>query len=491
MMSLVRSTNELREVLHTPLEAVAAKAAEAGRQHYFSARWKIDPRDLQMDFLAATTCDAFLWQEPSRGISLLGLGRVEVIEAVGRDRFERASLLARDVFERMERITLDDDAWVEDSVGPLLVGGFGFYDRETDPESEWRGLGPGRLILPALAITCRTDSTWLTRCCAVEPGDDVALLLERLCSSLTDEPQMSNCASAAVHRDPGRSLGDGARGPEIRVQSDRTHGRYVAQVEAALEAIEAGKIEKVVVARSLRVAAEEDFDLHAFLATLREVYPSCATVAVREGEHHFICATPERLVSLDGDAVRTAAIAGSAPRGRSPQEEKCFSDALLGSEKERDEHEVVKRAIRAALRDVCGELAGPSKPALLKLDGIQHLETPLAGCLNDDAREHTSVLELVGRLHPTPAVGGAPSAAALDWLERFEDLDRGWYAGPIGYVDASGNGEFRVALRSALLRGRVARLFAGAGIVVGSDPGRELAETRLKLRALLAPLTEI
>ena len=160
MTSLLRSTAELHEALHTPLEAVAARAANTGRRHYFSARWRIDPRDLQMDFLAATTCDAFLWQEPSRGVSLLGLGRVEVIEAVGRDRFERASVLARDVFERMERITLDDDPCVEDSVGPLLVGGFGFYDRETDPESEWRGLGPGRLVLPALAIAGRADATW-------------------------------------------------------------------------------------------------------------------------------------------------------------------------------------------------------------------------------------------------------------------------------------------------------------------------------------------
>jgi len=101
------------------------------------------------------------------------------------------------------------------------------------------------------------------------------------------------------------------------------------------------------------------------------------------------------------------------------------------------------------------------------------------------------VLDLVGRLHPTAAVGGAPSETALDWLEHFEALDRGWYAGPVGYVDGRGDGEFRVALRSALLRGRSARLFAGAGIVAGSDPSQELAETRLKLRALLAPLTEI
>jgi isochorismate synthase EntC len=184
-------------------------------------------------------------------------------------------------------------------------------------------------------------------------------------------------------------------------------------------------------------------------------------------------------------------VAGSAPRGRSPEEEARHSAALSESEKERIEHELVKRSIREALSESCGSLSGPAVPRLLKLEGIQHLETPLRGRLHAHRRGCTNVLNLVAMLHPTPAVGGAPRETALDWLEHFEALDRGWYAGPVGYVDGRGNGEFRVALRSALLRGRKARLFAGAGIVEGSEPASELAETRLKLRALLAPLTEI
>lgn len=488
-----------RDVLREPLESLIARARKTGRRTYLAARWRIDARDLLSDFLTARTDDSFFWQEPSRGISLLGLGRIATIEAQGPERFQHASGRSSELFDACELVSLTDSGEIDRSTpstdwrGPLLVGGFGFYEKETAPESEWRALGSGRLLLPELSVACRGDEAWVTRTCAVRSDDTVAGLLDALGFELyaTRTHSKYELDAKLVHCDLGPSLGESARGPEIRVQADRTHGRYLAQVEAALEAIEAGKFEKVVLARSLTVAADEDFDLPVFLRSLREVYPACATVAIREGEHLFVSATPERLVALDGDTVRTAALAGSAPRGRSPEEEARHSDELLSSDKEHKEHEVVKRSIRAALADVCGELDGASAPTLLKLEGIQHLETRFAGHLKNPLRDDTNVLDLVGRLHPTPAVGGAPSSAALDWLERFEDLDRGWYAGPIGYLDASGNGEFRVALRSALLRGRRARLFAGAGIVAGSDPQCELAETRLKLRALLAPLTEI
>ena len=213
--------------------------------------------------------------------------------------------------------------------------------------------------------------------------------------------------------------------------------------------------------------------------------------AIRDRDCWFVSATPEKLVALSGGRVETAAVAGSAPRGRCQEEETRHSAWLLASGKERVEHEIVEHFIRDALRETCGPLEGPESPRILKLEGIQHLETPLFGSMLPSARGHISILDLVSALHPTPAVGGAPTEPALDWLEQHEGLDRGWYAGPVGYVDGKGEGEFRVALRSALLHRRRARLFAGAGIVSSSDPKRELAETRLKLRALLAPLTEI
>ena len=148
---------------------------------------------------------------------------------------------------------------------------------------------------------------------------------------------------------------------------------------------------------------------------------------------------------------------------------------------------MVVRALRDALAEVCAEVEAPEAPRLLRLEGIQHLETPISGTL----RRAGGVLDLVGRLHPTPAVAGAPRAEALAWLAAHEEIERGWYAGPVGAVHRDGGGEFCIALRSALLRGKTARLFAGAGIVDGSRPDAELRETRLKLRAMLGALVEL
>ena len=193
------------------------------------------------------------------------------------------------------------------------------------------------------------------------------------------------------------------------------------------------------------------------------------------------------MMQLEGERVETAALAGSAPRGRSPEEDTRLGRELTLSKKEQVEHAVVVRSLCDALAPCCSELDVAEAPRLLRIEGIQHLETPLVGALKGDF----SVVELAGRLHPTPSVGGAPHSAALAWLEREEDLDRGWYAAPLGWMDATGGGEFCVALRSALLCDREAVLFAGAGIVEGSDPESELLETRLKLRVLLSPLLEI
>lgn len=489
--------NELRD----PIESCRARARETGRRQWLSVRVEVDGRDVLPHFLRSRCRDAFYWEEPSRGLSILGTGRIAVIEALGPKRFRETSAKARELFRDLHVHDVFDPASADRVVspverrGPLLVGGFAFHDKPVPAESEWRVFGAGRLVLPELGVVVRDRRAIATRTCSIGSDDEVEPVLDVLCAEPTRDASRAAATAVSDGRihtsDPMRADEGDDCGLEIRVRADRPHARYLAQVDAALEAIDAGKFEKVVLARSLEVRASRDFDLGSFLACLREVYPSCATLAVREADDWFISATPERLVSLHDDLVATAAVAGSAPRGRNHVEEAQHSASLFESPKERAEHEVVKRAIGDALVEACGTLEGPEEPHLLKLEGIQHLETPLEGSLLEKWRGELGVLDLVGALHPTPAVGGAPSASALDWLEHNEALDRGWYAGPVGYVDASGDGEFRVALRSALLRGRSARLFAGAGIVAGSRPEHELAETRLKLRALLAPLTEI
>jgi len=465
------------------------RARSLGRRQWLAVRIPIAPGDLLSRFEGETdAAEGFYWEEAGAGFAMAALGRVHAIECEGAERFGEASRRTRSLFDNLRLLAFDangslDPAARADSKGPVLVGGFAFYE---GPVSDaWRDFGCSSLVLPEQLYVAREDGAWCTLCLAVDETDGVEALRDALLARL----------DAALERparpEADRPVPEGGPGPEYSVRADRTHERYRAQVRAALRKIEAGRLHKVVLARSLSVRHPGCFDRRRFLASLREIYPSCAVVAVRRGGSCFVSASPERLVALSGEALETAAVAGSAARGRNPEEERQLGDALLASAKEREEHDAVKRAICGALADLCDGLRVADEPALLRLEGIQHLETPISGRLAPGSRKAVNVLDLAGRLHPTPAVGGTPSGEALAWLAECEDLDRGWYAGPVGWVDARGDGELRVALRSGLLRAGEAQLYAGAGIVPGSQPEQELAETRLKLRALLAPLTEI
>jgi isochorismate synthase len=248
-----------------------------------------------------------------------------------------------------------------------------------------------------------------------------------------------------------------------------------------------GVFEKLVLARSVDLRRDGNFDPCVLLDALRHSHPSCVVFAVARPSSVFLGATPECLVQLTEGRVETASVAGSAPRGRSPEEDLRLGRELRESKKEQNEHAMVVRALCDALAPHCDGLDVRESPRLMRLKDIQHLETPIAGTLCD----RSSILDLLNSVHPTPAIAGVPREAALEWLRCNENLDRGWYGGPVGFTDAAGGGEFFAALRSALLRGEEARLFAGAGVVEGSRPEQELRETRLKFRAMLDSLLEI
>jgi isochorismate synthase len=221
--------------------------------------------------------------------------------------------------------------------------------------------------------------------------------------------------------------------------------------------------------------ALEHFSRHA---------PGTYQFAFARGNDCFLGATPEQLVRVRQGQMETMGLAGSMPRGTSTEQDERLGSELLASAKDRREQEIVVRAMREVLGDTCAQLEMSDEPSLLKLQNIQHLVTRFSGTL---AAGH-SVLDLVERLHPTPAVGGLPRAAALEWLRAHEKLDRGWYAGAVGWMDGNLEGEFAVAIRSALLTQNRATCFAGCGIVADSDPEREYAEASLKLRPMLAAL---
>jgi isochorismate synthase len=252
-------------------------------------------------------------------------------------------------------------------------------------------------------------------------------------------------------------------------------------------AVGRGRVDKVVLARRVDLATDRAIDV---AATLRRLVASAAestVFAIARGDAVFLGATPERLVRAEGRDALTVAVAGSAPRGSDAIEDDALAAGLLTSEKEREEHEVVVRMLRDSLAPLCDDLEIAPSPRVIRLRTVQHLCTDVTARLSD----RSGILGLVGVLHPTPAVGGQPRGTALDLIRDQEGIDRGWYAAPLGWVDRDGDGEFVVALRSGVVRGDRAALFAGCGIVADSDPGREWDESRMKLRVLGAALGRV
>jgi isochorismate synthase len=422
------------------------------------------PRDLLELFALSEEAERFYWERPDNGEALLALGSVARIEGRGESCFGDA---ARGLVEIRERLRAQGDAppWA----GPLLVGGFAF-DSAAPLSQRWAGIPPAELVLPQLLLTRRRGEMW--RCSA----------------GVGSVPSVGRLLPSAPHASARDAVADDSP-PAFHASADRPHGAYRGLVEKALGAIRQGDLEKVVVARSCTVVGTRPFETLRVLRSLRALHPSCTIFALARGPVTFLGAAPERLVRLERGLVQVDAVAGTAPRGRTPQQDRRLARQLVESKKDQEEHSVVVRCVLEALVPHCSALSAPESPGLLQTDGIQHLHTPIEGRLRDPGA--ITALDLVGDLHPTPAVGGAPRAAALAWLRSHEDLDRGWYAGPLGWLAPEGDGEFTVALRSLLLRGAEATLFAGAGIVDGSDPDAELLETRLKLRTALGALLEI
>jgi len=391
--------------------------------------------------------ERWFWEVPEQGVSWVGLGVADSIDVGGEGRFTKASESARNLFGFLQ-VNAPSEAPL-----PRLAVGFGF-DNHPAP-GRWAPLGAGRLVLPTVQVLRQSESAWLTSVGSpagplpTEPAPDPIPL---------SDTEPANWASPA-----GRN-------------------RYRHLVRTALEAIAAGDLSKAVPCRSLTVPGRPD--IASLLATLRDTYPACTTFCVSRHSATFVGSTPESLAAVDGRKFDTAALAGSAPRSPLHEVDDAIGQGLLTSPKERSEHAVVVEAIDEALSALGVVSEHPIEPSLLRLHGIQHLHTPIRA----EIPSSLSLLEVVGALHPTPAVAGHPQARATQLRSEHEGFDRGWFAGPIGWIDASGNGEFRVALRSALIDDENTTLYAGAGVVPGSDPDRELLETDMKLQAMLGPV---
>ena len=466
-------------------------------------------------FAASDEQHRTLWMRPESGLSIVGLGAVETIAPVGDGRFSATSAARAALAARTQRIGPTN------APAPVILGGFSFSCTDQTPRRpaaaespgavappataespatvappaaaeppatveppgavespgregvfvDWTGFPDAYWVLPELTVVDRADGTWLLAAATVGDGQDeaaaTAALDERLDTFAADLPAP---LTGPFEAEPGKIEAD-----------DRS---YLNLVEEALSAIADNEFRKVVLAR---VHKRGDVDPIDVLHRLRHRYRNCAIFSVAVGDRQFLGASPEQLVALDGPEVRTEAVAGTAEIGAANMADEDLAAEMMASPKTRAEHQFVVDDIIGRL-EVLG-LAGSCRPdpEVMRLARIQHLRTPIAAQVQRRAGgvSDMDVMRVASVLHPTPAVAGTPTEEAVDWILEREGFDRGWYAAPVGWCDLDGNGELCVALRSGLVTGSAAVLFSGAGVVAESVSGDELAETGVKLRALL------
>jgi isochorismate synthase len=415
----------------------------------------------------------FCLELPERGrFVLAALGSAAQIELSGRDRFGEAAAGARGLAGRTVGAESGEDPSAPPAAGPVLVGGFAFASAG-GAAPEWASFGAGRLVLPELSLARSGDEARVTVNLGIDGDEDPETLLERARERLDE---LVPASMPVLDPDPvERTRVAGAAPP--------TH--YESAVARAVERIKAGELEKVVLAREVRAHAPRDHDPAPVYDALRAAFPECYCYCVGTGEAAFLGASPELLVRRDGARAQTVALAGTTRRSADPAVDDYLGEQLLRSSKDREEQSIVARRIERTLRPVSVWVTASPDPGLVRVQNVQHLATAIRAQL----AEPLSALELAGLLHPTPAVGGEPREAAEPLIPALEGLDRGWYAGGVGWTDLADDGEFCVALRCALLRGSVAHLYAGCGIVRDSVPAQELAETEVKLEALLPLLS--
>jgi menaquinone-specific isochorismate synthase len=456
-------TESLRPTLARWLAALAARPAGGLASYTVPVGRAIGPG-------CPVPSSGYAWSRPSRHHDLAGAGVAAIATAAGEQRFETLT-------EAHRRWLADwsTDGAAEAPDGRIAFAGFCFNPLET-PGPDWHGLANAQLTVPAVLLQRRHGRAWLTFNVAAGPAAggsvDAGTLLE-LADGLLERSH---------HQIPARDTTPVILEPRA-VPAGDGDDPWRRRLDEALADIERGRVQKLVLTRRVRYASSRPVDCRRVFRALEAEHPECAGYAVTLPGFALLGVSPERLVSIEGDTVTVDALAGTAPRHPDPSADATLARRMLDDPKIREEHRLVRDRIVEAIAPTCTDVVAPSSPALMRLPRVQHLWSPIRGHL----RAGQNLLTLAARLHPTPAVGGSPVDRAIAWLAERE-ADRGWYTGACGWLDADGGGELVVVLRCGVINDRTVDLFAGAGIVAGSEPERELAETDWKLMTMRGAL---
>jgi menaquinone-specific isochorismate synthase len=406
--------------------------------------------------------DAWYWSNGGDR-EFVGIGVAKRLTGHGPERFEKIDRDLQELWRSLE----PHSAAPAGAPEPRVVGGFAFQTGRSS-QAPWDGFGEGQLVLPRLTYTRHEDRAWLTLAAAPH---ELASAAERA-RFLNEAAQLVAAAGAG----PQSEL-ETAPGPfEL---AERSAEEWSEQIDQVKRAIASGAFQKVVLARRVLVRFARELSAARALSRLRESSPLSPRFAFRVNGSTFIGSPPERLLAKTGRHIETEAVAGSLPASDAGAAEQLLSDAKLLAE-----HAPVVQDLVERLRPIADLEPLPERPLPHRARHILHLKTPISATLRAPER----ALSVLSRIHPTPAVGGYPTQPALRFIAEHEADERGWYGGPIGWIDSHDNADFAVALRSGVIAGKHAHLYVGAGIVSGSDSESELRETGWKLKVLLSAL---
>lgn len=408
--------------------------------------------------------ERFYWQNADKTMTLVGIGHAHLLLNEKKNgRYQDISEKWQQLCEKLVKEEKDMD--------PVLFGGFS-YDEQNRPESEWDEFPSAYFVVPSIQLKIADGKTQISINLITE-HKDASTIFDKL---REERDRLIHIAQVDEF--------DFTVKNKVISTAERGKKQYIKAVENVTDLIRKGQADKVVIARAVELEFEEDLSIAGVLHSITNEQHESYHFGLQVGNSLFFGATPERLIEVKDGKAYSACVAGSIRRGKSAQEDRNLGEELLGDPKNREEHQHVVSMISTVFEAYCEDVLIPKIPKLMKIRDIQHLYTSVEGSIG----QQNDIFSFVEALHPTPALGGVPTTVALEMIRKHEGMDRGYYAAPIGWTDASGDGEFAVGIRSALIKDNHAYLYAGGGIVADSVPEEEYEETWVKFRPVLRAL---
>lgn len=408
--------------------------------------------------------ERFYWQNADKTMTLVGIGHAYILMN------EKTNGRYSDISDKWQQLC-GKLVKEEKDMDPVLFGGFS-YDEQNRHHSEWNEFPSSYFCVPSFQLKIADGKTQVS-VNLITDSKDATTMFDKLREERDRLIHIAQVEEFDITV-KNKVLGTIERGKK----------QYIEAVENVTQQIKEGKADKVVIARAIELEFEQDLAATTVLQAITNEQQESYHFGLQVGTSLFFGATPERLIEVKDGKVYSACVAGSIRRGKSAKEDRELGEELLGDPKNREEHQHVVSMISSVFESYCEDVLIPKIPKLMKIRDIQHLYTSVEGSIG----QQNDIFSFVEALHPTPALGGVPTTVALEMIRKHEKMDRGYYAAPIGWTDASGNGEFAVGIRSALIQANHAYLYAGGGIVADSNSKEEYDETWVKFRPVLRSL---